>query len=176
MFWKRKKVGKYKCPKCGKEHDQIPAIGFNIPHYYNVLSEQDKNEIAELTSDFCIIRHPEQTDRFIRAYLRMQINDSCEDLDYGIWVSVSEQTFCEYNSEFGDNKEGQTYFGRIANEISDYQESTLGIHVNVETRANGSRPELIPHESEHQLVTEWKQGITLKDAENRVSKLFGNDG
>lgn len=175
MLWKKKVNRKYKCPKCGNEHDQLPAIGFNEPYYYRILSDLDKQEIAEISSDFCIIRHSEQTDRFIRAFLRIKINDACENLDYGVWVSVSKLTFNEYKSEFGDNQEGKSYFGRVSNEIADYKESTLGIHVNVETRSGGSRPELIPHESEHRLVSDWKKGITISEAKRRVKELMKNN-
>lgn len=92
-------------------------------------------------------------------------------MDYGVWVSVSELTFNEYKSEFCDNQEGKSYFGRVSNEIADYKESTLGIHVNVETRSGGSRPELIPHESEHRLVSDWKKGITISEAKKRLKEL-----
>lgn len=179
MFWKKRnkeKVKSFTCPKCGETHDKLAAIGFDEPHYYSILNEKDKKELAELTADFCTIRHADQTDRFIRTFLRMQINDTCEDLDYGVWVSVSEQTFNDYESEFENNPNGKTYFGMIANEIQDFEESTLGIHVNIETRADGSRPEIVPHKSEHQLIKEWEKGIKIEEAETRVDKLMNNIG
>ncbi len=172
MFWKKKKNKPFKCPQCGKAHDELPAIGFNEPYYYSILSEPNKTIQTELSSDFCIIKHPEQTDRFIRTYLRIHVNDACENLDYGVWVSVSEKTFNEYESEFKNNTEGKTYFGRIANEIEDYEESTLGLHVNIETRSGGIRPEIIPHESNHVLIKEWEQGISFKEAKKRIDRLF----
>ncbi len=176
MFWRILKRHKYKCPKCGLEHDELPAIGFDEPYYFSILSNKEKAEITELSSDFCIIRHHDQTDRFIRAFLTIQVNDACEDLDYGIWVSVSEKTFNQYEAEFDNPSETRSYFGRISNEIKDYEQSTLGIHVNIETRLDGNRPELIPHESDHPLVAEWKSGITFIEAESRVNKLSRQDG
>ena len=142
-------------------HDELPALSFLSPDYHNYLSEEDKKEIAELCEDVCIIRHPEQTDRFIRTTMTFQIIDTCEDLDYGIWVSVSKKTFDEYKSNLKNNIEGETYFGRICNEIPEYKESTLGLHVNVVTKANEIRPEIIPHQSEHGLIRNWEKGITI---------------
>lgn len=171
---KSKNKNKFKCTKCGKSHDELPALAFSSPDYYDYLSDEDKKDMAELTEDFCIIHHPEQTDRFIRTTMTFQIVDACEDLDYGIWVSVSEKTFEEYKAEFKNNIDGKTYFGRICNEIPEYNESTLGLHVNVETRANGIRPEIIPHQSEHDLINDWEKGITNSEAESRVQNMMKN--
>lgn len=165
-----------KCKKCGEVHDPLPSLGFNEPYYYNLLNKVDKKQLAELSSDFCIIKYPEQTDRFIRTYMRMQINDACDDLDYGIWVSVSEKTFNEYKSEFHHNTEGRTYFGRICNDIPDYKETTLGLHVNIVTKPDGSRPEIIPHVADHQLIIDYEQGLTLHEVQERINRINNNAG
>ncbi|MBX7225487.1 MAG: DUF2199 domain-containing protein [Chitinophagales bacterium] len=177
MFWKKSKNRKsFKCSKCGEVHDQLPALAFLTPDYYGYLNDEDKKNIAEISDDFCVIKHPEQTDRFIRTTMTLQIIDACEDLDYGIWVSVSEKTFDEYKTDFKNNIEGKTYFGRICNEIPEYRESTLGLHVNVVTKSNGIRPEIIPHESGHELIKDWEKGITISEAERRVQNMMNNVG
>ena len=171
IFRSKKTPTEFKCSTCGQVHDELPALGFSSPFYYDTLNEKDKNEIAELSSDFCKITHEDQTDRFIRTTLTIKINDACEDLDYGIWVSLSEKSFKEYKAEFKNNIDGKTYFGMISNEIPDYEESTLGIHVNVNTRSGGIRPEIIPHQIEHKLISEWENGINIEEAENRVERM-----
>lgn len=177
MFWRKSRnKNNFKCTKCGKVHDELPALAFLSPDYYSYLSDEDKNNIAELTEDFCIIRHPEQTDRFIRTTMTFKIMDACENLDYGIWVSVCEKTFEEYKADFKNNIEGKTYFGRICNEIPEYKENTIGLHVDVKTRANGIRPEIIPHQSEHDLIRDWEKGITISEAERRVENMMNNVG
>lgn len=174
MLWKKQKVQEFRCERCGEIHDGLPALGFDTPFQYAILNDQDKEEIAEISSDFCIIRHPEQTDRFIRAVMTIQINDACEDLDYGIWVSLSEKSFNNYEENFKKEAEEKTYFGRICNKILDYEESTLGLHVNVNTRNGGIRPEIIPHQSEHQLVIDWENGISIKEAKKRIKRAMKN--
>lgn len=173
MFWKKKEPEtlKYNCSTCGEFHDELPAIGFKTPYYFDILSAEDKINIAEVSSDFCVITHPEQTDRFIRGVLTIQINDACENLDYGIWVSLSEQSFNDYRDNYDLDYPGKIYFGTICNEIGGY-ESTLGLHVNVTTMSKGIRPEITPHQSEHQLVEDWEKGISISEAERRISEMI----
>ena len=59
----------------------------------------------------------------------------------------------------------------ISNEIPDYKESILGLHVNVITRSGGIRPEIIPHQNEHNLITDWEKGIRIKEAEKRLERM-----
>lgn len=174
MFWnkrKKKKKPELKCASCGEVHDELPALGYIAPFYYDILNETEKTEMAEASSDFCVIKHKDLTDRFIRTTMTIQVNDACENLDYGIWVSLSEKNFNEYNDEFKSNVEGKTYFGMICNEIIYYKESTLGIHVNVTTRSDGMRPVIIPHQTQNKLITDWEKGITIEEAEKRIESM-----
>ena len=170
-FKKKRKTTEFVCSTCGKVHKELPALGFDSPYYYNELNEEDKKEIAVLTDDFCVITYENQIDRFIRTTLSIQINNECQELDYGVWVSLSEKSFDEYKAEFKNNVEGKTYFGRISNKIADYDESTLGLHVNVNTRANGKRPYITVHRVEHGLIADLENGISLNEAEKRIELL-----
>lgn len=81
----------FTCSVCGQVHEGFPALGYDAPHSYHILSEEEKAAIAELSSDFCVIRYPEQTDRFIRAVLNQKIIDHPEMLQYGVWVSLTKK-------------------------------------------------------------------------------------
>jgi hypothetical protein len=91
---------KYICSSCGQEHEEWPALTFRSPLPYDVLSEEEKQTIAEIDSDFCVITHSDQTDRFIRCVLNQKVNDYCENLQYGLWVSLSEKSFDDINPNF----------------------------------------------------------------------------
>lgn len=171
LFKKKQKSTEFRCSTCGEIHDELPALGFITPFYYETLNEKDKKEITEISSDFCVINHEDQTDRFIRTVLTIQINNACENLDYGVWVSLSEKSFNEYEADFKNNAEEKTYFGMISNDIPDYEESTLGLHVNVNTRKGGIRPEIIPHENDHKLISDWENGISIEEAEKRIERM-----
>lgn len=79
------------CECCGKEHNEWPALTFISPDNYNCLSEEQKEKIAEIDSDTCTINYSDQVYRFIRCVLFQKVNDNCQDLDYGLWVSLSEK-------------------------------------------------------------------------------------
>lgn len=162
----------FHCEKCGQVHEGLPTLAFNTPDFYEYLNEKDRDELVEeLSSDFCVIRYPEQTDRFIRAVMTIPILDACEDLDYGIWVSLSEKSFADYRNTYQKDVEERQYFGRICNAIPGY-EDTLNLHVEVRTRNDGFRPEVVPYASDHPLVTDWENGITYEEAKSRVDRAF----
>jgi hypothetical protein len=135
---------KYTCSNCGKEHEEWPALTYISPTNYDSLSEEDKQNIAELTSDFCTITHPNQTDRFIRCTLTQKVIDHCEDLEYGLWVSLSEKSFKDYSDNFDNENHEAKYFGWLCNDLPDY-EFPESIPTTIFTRTSGSRPYIVPH-------------------------------
>ena len=79
---------KYICDCCGKEHESWPAITYNAPNSYSNLSAQEKEEIAVIDEDFCVIKYADgHIDRFIRVVLIQKVNDHCEDLEYGFDIA-----------------------------------------------------------------------------------------
>ena len=99
MFWKWKKKRvvetNFKCSCCGEFHNVWPALTYNSPIHYFMLSRQEKDTIAELTSDFCIIERESQIDRFIRVVLYQKVVNYHVPLEYGLWVSLSEKSLFE---------------------------------------------------------------------------------
>jgi hypothetical protein len=169
---------KFKCSCCGEIHEEWPALTFNSPDHFNCLSDLDKEKMGSLDSDFCTIAHNDQVDRFIRCILIQKVYDHCEDLDYGLWVSLSERSFLDYEKNFKKESEETGYFGWLCNDIVDY-EFMDSIPMDVITRSNGQRPELIPHESfDHPFVKDYYNGISKKEAEKRILnmlKIFKNN-
>lgn len=164
---------KYTCTNCGEVHDEWPALAFDSPTPYNVLTESMKQEIGELTNDFCIVRHPEQTDRFIRGTLTIKVNDHCEDLEYGVWVSLSEKSYLDYSENFRNPNHKAKYFGWFSNDIPEYEIRDDSIPTTVFTRQNGLRPEIVPHQDfDHQLVHDYYRGITRAEAEKRIKDML----
>src|SRR5438552_14502139 len=105
---------KYVCSCCGREHVGLPSLTYTSPSNYHYLSEDDKQKIGELDSDFCTIRYPDQTDRFIRCTLTQKVIDYCSDLDYGLWVSLSEKSFLDYSDNFDNENHETIYFGWLS--------------------------------------------------------------
>lgn len=161
------------CSCCGESISDWPAIGYSEPSHYSGLSDDDKSNIAELTSDTCIIRYDDQTDYFVRAVLFQKIIGTEEVLDYGIWVSLSEKNFEDYVVNFDNSEREEGYFGWICNNLLGY-ETTTSIPSDVYVQKNGSRPVIVPHEShEHPFVYDYYNGITMEEAHSRIKVTLG---
>ena len=165
---------KYTCEICGQVHESLPAIAFDAPYHYQCLSDEEKNSIAELNSDFCIITYEDQIDRFVRAVLYQKVKGHCEDLHYGVWVSLSEKSFQDYKAHFDNDSHEAVYFGYLSNWIPGY-ENTTSIKTNVEVAGDGNRPVVIPHDNQmdHCFVADYFHGISKEEAEARVKAALG---
>jgi hypothetical protein len=159
------------CSSCGKKHTEWPALAYDAPFHYNELAGEEKDTIAELTTDFCVIKHPDQTDFFIRGTLIQKVIDHCEDLHYGLWVSLSEKSFKDYKENFKNDHEAE-YFGWLCNDIPQYVFNE-SIPTTVVTQPGGNRPEIFPHQDfDHPFVKDYYNGITKAEAERRIEAMI----
>lgn len=166
------KKSSYICECCGKRHEDWPSLAFTAPDNYNLLSQEDKDTIAELTSDFCVINYPDQTDRFIRVVLVQKVIDHCDDLHYGLWVSLSSKSFKEYSNNFDNETHNTRYFGWLSNCLAPYEFNEF-IPTTVVTQLNNLRPEIFPHKDfDHPFVYDYYNGITKAEAEKRIKGML----
>ena len=176
MFWKRKSNKLNKCSVCGERHKVWPALTFNSPSSYHELNENEKQSIAKIDSDFCEIKYEDQTDKFIRVVLKQKIKDSKLELDYGLWVSLSDKSWNDYKLNFNNENHETQYFGWLNSRIPEY-DNTLNIPTTVITKKGNDRPEIIPHEDhEHEFVEDFYTGISKEEAEKRIHKMMKNAG
>ena len=176
MFWKRKKnkQTESKCSKCGQTHTDWPALTFKSPSNYHNLSDQEKTELGKLDSDFCEIHYKDQIDRFIRVTLTQKVNNTCEDLEYGLWVSLSEKSYTDYKNNFDNQNHEVGYFGWLCSTIPEYGD-TMSIPCDVMTKTGNQRPEIFPHQDfDHPFVWDYYHGISKSEAENRINEMLKN--
>lgn len=50
-----------------------------------------------------------------------KVNDHSEDLEYGLWVSVSQKSFQDYSGNFQNPNHEAKYFGWLSNDIPEYE-------------------------------------------------------
>lgn len=164
---------KYICECCGEEKEDWPALAYPFPLFYSNLSEEEQKN-AELTSDLCIVENPEYAHYFIRAVMVQQVANSCQDVEYGIWVSLSEKSFNEYVENY-DNKEFETeYFGWLSNYLPDY-DFEENIPTTVVVNNSVGRPFVFPHQSlDHPFVHDFYNGISQEEAERRMDVVLKN--
>jgi hypothetical protein len=166
---------KFICDCCGQEHENWPAITYNFPNSYSNLSPQQQEEIAVIDEDFCVIKYnDDHIDRFVRVVLIQKVNDHCENLEYGFWVSLSEQSFENYLSNFDNENHETQYFGWLSNYIPQYEFSN-SVPTTVVTKTGNNRPEIFPHKDfEHPFVKDFYNGITKEEAEKRIHEILKN--
>lgn len=164
---------KYICDCCGKEHESWPAITYNAPNSYSNLSSEEKEEIAVIDQDFCVIKYADDhIDRFIRVVFIQKVNDHCENLEYGFWVSLSETSFKDYLENFDNENHETQYFGWLSNYIPQYQFEN-SIPTTVITKSGNDRPEIFPHNDfDHPFVKDFYNGITKEEAEKRIREIL----
>jgi hypothetical protein len=164
---------KYICDCCGKEHESWPAITYNAPNSYSNLSSEEKEEIAVIDQDFCVIKYADDhIDRFIRVVFIQKVNDHCENLEYGFWVSLSETSFKDYLENFDNENHETQYFGWLSNYIPQYQFEN-SIPTTVVTKSGNDRPEIFPHNDfDHPFVKDFYNGITKEEAEKRIREIL----
>lgn len=178
MFWKNKsKINQNSsCSVCGKRHNDWPALTFNSPSSYHELTENEKLSIAMIDTDFCEIKYEDQTDRFIRVVLKQKIKDYEKELEYGLWVSLSEKSWNDYKFNYNNHNHKAQYFGWLNSRIPEY-ENTVNIPTTVITKKGSERPEIFPHEDhEHKFVMDYYSGISKEEAENRIHEMMKNAG
>ncbi|MDB5200665.1 MAG: hypothetical protein JWQ27_74 [Ferruginibacter sp.] len=163
----------YTCTSCGKQHEDWPVLVYPAPTNYDLLSQEDKDNFGELDPDFCVIRHPDQTDRFIRCTMTQKVIDHCEDLEYGVWVSLSEKSFQDYSDNFHNDQHEATYFGWLSNDLPGSNFGKAAIPTTVFTRTGNNRPLIVPHESfDHPFVRDYYDGISKTAAEQRIQDIL----
>ena len=105
--------------------------------------------------------------------MNQQVIDNCELLSYGLWVSLSEQSYEEYRTNFDNPIHEASYFGWLSNTIRAY-DNTLSIPMTITTQGD-QRPYAIPHQGfEHPFVHDFYQGINTLEAQRRVDRLLLN--
>lgn len=153
----------FKCSSCNKMHEGSPSFAYKAPWHYLQLSE-DNQAKATLTSDTCIVTHNEGTDRFVRVVLEIPIHGVAEPFMWGVWVSLSQESFERYMDTWDEPDESDAYFGWFCNRLPFYPD-TLSLKITVHPRKNGNRPYLGIERSGHPLAEHLYEGISIQQAQ-----------
>lgn len=157
----------FQCSKCNAIHEGSPSFAFSAPAPYTRLSEEDKEAMAELTDDLCVIAHPAGTQYFVRSILEVPIHGMQEPFLWGIWVSASEQSFHRYLDSYDHPPKDPIFFGWLANHIGLYP-TQRSRPADVYIQSDGTRPRVVLHCADDEmdaLVTDQHQGISVSRAQ-----------
>ncbi|WP_433561539.1 DUF2199 domain-containing protein [Nocardia sp. CA-151230] len=160
----------FSCSCCTQLHDGPPlSYGAPAPAYWHTdLARQPGNMLED---ERCVIAG---THFFIRARLVLPIVDTDSEFDWGIWVSVREQTF-DRMSQLWDKPERveePPYFGWLATELALYAPTTLNLKTNLHTQPVGIRPLVELEPTDHPLAVEQRTGITVTRIQSIAEQLL----
>jgi len=153
----------YKCSSCGKTHEGSPSFGFDAPDPYLEQSETVQEQ-GELESDLCHYEDEDGIHYFVRVVLEIPIYGVTEPFAWGVWVSLSEESYEHYIETYNNLETDKIYFGWFCNHLP-YYENTYALATDVQPQEKGLRPGLKLHESDHELFGDFINGISIEKAQ-----------
>lgn len=157
------------CRCCGKQYNSLPLdFGFDAPHHWLVIPQDERSRFGELDSDVCRI----EDDIFVRGVIEIPITGLNEPFRWGAWTSVSAESFTRildlWNAPVIENEPPK--FGWLCNTISVYPD-TLHLRTNLYLRSGNKRPLIELDPTDHPLAIEQRQGISIERVEEIVTAL-----
>jgi hypothetical protein len=150
----------FQCATCGKWHDELPLdFGYAEPLYVAELDASERSEFVTELGDFRVLRRDGETHHFVRGVIELPIVGIEDSFRYGVWASLSDESFELARAAYASDVAAGPFFGWISNRIEGYPD-TSNLKSKVHVRAD-MRPQLELEPSDHPLAIEQRDGITL---------------
>ncbi len=140
----------FKCASCGEIHRGMPTFGADAPlSYYNIPKEQREKHCI-LGTDDCVI---DKQQFFVRGCLEIHVHGEKEQFSWGVWVSLSEESFKQWIQCFHVAKRSHIgpFFGWLNSWLKPYPD-TINLKTMVHLRDNGIRPYIELEPTDHPLA------------------------
>ncbi len=157
---------RFKCSSCDEWHEGVPGFSTSAPYYYFGIDEGERDRRCELTSDTCVI---DDDTYFVRGSLELPVHGEAEPFIWGVWVSLSEDSFSEYMSKFESPERAclGPYFGWLSANLEVYPD-TESLKTRLHPRELGTRPFIELEPTDHPLAIEQRNGISIE----RVAEIY----
>ncbi len=159
------------CHECGQYHEGIPDFGWDYPIEYLTIPKIERSTRVKLDSNTCII---DDKWFFVQGCIEIHVHGSDEPFIWGVWVSLSEQsfnTFCEvFNAE--NREESGPFFGWLTAIPPVYPDALLKTMVHL--RSIPTRPYIEVEPTEHPLAIEQREGMPLSRVQEIFEKIVHN--
>jgi hypothetical protein len=159
------------CSCCGRSFDTLPMnYGFAAPRNWLALSEAERTARALLTEDICTI---DDAEYYVRGCLEIPVSGGSESLVWGVWVSVSEESFRDIMARWDAPiaHDEPPRFGWLCSWVKGYPEPQE-IRCSVFLRSGNLRPRIVLQPGDYPLAVEQRDGITLE----RVKQIAAEAG
>ncbi len=133
-------------------------FGADAPAPYFQMSEQERLERCELTSDVCLI---DGSQFYVHGCVEIPVHDAPQPFTWGVWTSVSAASMKRMASvwETIGREAEPPCFGWLCTALPLYPE-TLLLRTHVHLRPVGQRPFVELEPTNHPLAIEQRNGIT----------------
>ncbi len=151
---------KFTCSTCGEEHDLDEiSFGTDAPVQWGLLSDAERSQ-SMLAGEQCEIQSGEGRSFYIRACLEIPIRCTDRSFTWGVWCSLSEQSYLEVAEHWEDADRGRLgpYFGWLCTKIPGYPDSVF-LKTMVHQREVGVRPRVELADGDHPLSVDQRTGI-----------------
>lgn len=154
------------CSGCGQVHQGMPTLDAAAPLSYYAVPKEEREARCQLDSDACII---DGAQYFARGCLEIPVHGEPEPFSWGVWVSLSEQSFRQWTECFESEKRSHNgpFFGWLNAALEPYPD-TVNLKTRVHLRDGFIRPFIELEPSGHPLAVEQREGISVE----RVAELY----
>jgi hypothetical protein len=162
----------YVCATCGTSHEGVPlSFAADFPDVYANMSVDDRQNRIILGSDQCVI----DSEIFcIRGCIEIPVIGNKGPFLWGLWARIKEEDFDEiaesWTQSGRENLHGP-FKGRLANRLNVYPD-TLNLTLTLHVQQVGQRPLFLIDELDHPLAVAQREGMTIKQTQELVSRLL----
>ena len=98
------------CSGCGQVHRGMPALDAAAPLNYYAVPEGEREARCQLDPDACVI---DGTEYYVRGCLEIPVEGETEAFSWGVWVSLSEQSFWQWVASYESERRSHVgpFFG-----------------------------------------------------------------
>lgn len=146
----------------------MPALDAAVPLSYYGVPADEREARCELDADACII---DGSHFFVRGCLEIPVHGETEPFSWGVWVSLSEQSFRQWVATYELDKRSHVgpFFGWLNTALAPYPD-TINLKTDVHLRDGFIRPFIALEPNAHPLAVEQREGISAA----RVAQLYAN--
>ena len=160
------------CHTCGESHAGIPlSFAADFPDQYANMASDNRDNRCIIGSDQCVIDYERF---FIRGCLEIPVLESGQIFVWGLWASVWEKDYDEtsecWEEEGRENRHGP-FKARLAHKLAVYPD-TLNLELTISVQPVGQRPLFFVDNEEHPLAKARKNGMTMEETQDLVSRLL----
>ncbi len=136
------------------------------------LQQSEETRAAGFADDnVCWYEDEDGLHYFIRTILEIPIIGIEDPFLWGVWVSLSRTSYDRYVSTYNEPDLDDTFFGYLCSAIPGYA-NTWSLPTTVHQRPQGKRPANSIHPGEHQLARDFREGITVAQAQTLAEPIL----